>query len=207
MLAGEHALMIDLRARIMLTEVRMGGLSDARAALDKVAECDRDRTEVRIPAAAIYIAEGSPEEAIELLAPVTEGSVESLIPTWAAIHALLFDAAAHEEIGDRCAAEASLERALCSPPGCAQRGRAACHQISAEQPPGAGDRLRTIRFDEHDQDAPAPHLRQAGCSQPRRGRRPRPGAQAPSTVPSAPLETEVMPVAIKVTNSSALDAC
>jgi tetratricopeptide (TPR) repeat protein len=56
MLAGEHALMVDLRARIMLTEVRMGGLSDARAALDSVAEQNRDRAEVRIPAAAIYIA-------------------------------------------------------------------------------------------------------------------------------------------------------
>jgi LuxR family transcriptional regulator, maltose regulon positive regulatory protein len=112
MLAGEHALMVDLRARIILTEVQMGGLSDARAALESIAEHDRDRAEVRIPAAAIHIAEGSPEEAIELLAPVTERSVESLIPTWAAIHALLFDAAAHEEIGDRYAAEASLERAL-----------------------------------------------------------------------------------------------
>jgi hypothetical protein len=69
MLAGEHALMVDLRARIMLTQVRMGALSDARAALDSIAEQDRDRAEVRLPAAAIYVAEGSPEEAIELLAP------------------------------------------------------------------------------------------------------------------------------------------
>jgi LuxR family transcriptional regulator, maltose regulon positive regulatory protein len=112
MLAGEHALMVDLRARIMLTQVRTGGLSDARAALDSIAEHDRDRAEVRIPAAAISLAEGSPEKAIELLGPVTEGSVESLIPTWAAIHALLFDAAAREEIGDTRDAEASLERAL-----------------------------------------------------------------------------------------------
>ena len=67
---------------------------------------------MRIPAAAIHLAEGSPERAIELLAPVAERSVESLIPTWAAIHALLFDAAAREEIGDRRDAEAALERAL-----------------------------------------------------------------------------------------------
>jgi LuxR family maltose regulon positive regulatory protein len=111
-LAGEHALMVDLRARILLTQVRLGELSDARAALDRIDEQDRDRAEVRIPAAAIHLAEGRPEDAIELLAPVTERSVQSLIPTWAAIHALLFDAAAHEESGDRCAAEASLERAL-----------------------------------------------------------------------------------------------
>ena len=67
---------------------------------------------MRIPAAAIHLAEGSPERAIELLAPVAERSVESLIPTWAAIHALLFDAAAREEIGDSRDAEAALERAL-----------------------------------------------------------------------------------------------
>ena len=112
MLAGEHALMVDLRARIMLTQVQMGELSVARAALDSIAEQDRDRAEVRIPAAAIYLAEGCPERALELLAPVTERSVESLIPTWAAIHALLFDAAAREESGDTRGAEASLERAL-----------------------------------------------------------------------------------------------
>jgi LuxR family transcriptional regulator, maltose regulon positive regulatory protein len=111
-LAGEHALMVDLRARIMLTQVRMGEVCDARAALDSIGEQDRDRAEVRIPAAAIHIAEGSPEEAIELLAPVTERSVESLIPTWAAIHALLFDAVAREKTGDTRDAEASLERAL-----------------------------------------------------------------------------------------------
>ena len=111
-LAGEHALMADLRARIILTQVRLGELSDARAALDPILERDRDRAEVRIAAAAIHLAEGCAEEAIELLAPVTERSVESLIPAWAAVHALLIDAAAREETGDRRDAEASLERAL-----------------------------------------------------------------------------------------------
>ena len=62
--------------------------------------------------AAIHLAEGRPEEAIELLAPVTERSVESLIPTWAAVHALLLDAAAREECGEKRGAEVSLERAL-----------------------------------------------------------------------------------------------
>ena len=39
-------------------------------------EQDRDRAEVRVPAAAIHVAEGCPEEAIEPLAPVTERSVD-----------------------------------------------------------------------------------------------------------------------------------
>ena len=112
MLAGEHALTVDLRARIMLTQVRMGRVEEAHAALSSIAEQDRDRAEVRIPVAAIHLAEGDPDRAIELLEPVTERTVESLIPTWAAIHALLFDAAAREGLGDRRGAEASLERAL-----------------------------------------------------------------------------------------------
>ena len=112
MLAGEHALTVDLRLRIILTQVRMGHVTDARAALESIAEQDRDRAEVRIPVAAVELAEGCPERAIELLAPVTDLSVKSLIPAWAAIHALLFDAAAREQVGDWRAAEASLERAL-----------------------------------------------------------------------------------------------
>ncbi len=112
MLVGEHALMADLRLRISLTQIRMGAVADARAALDGIPEPERDRDEVRIAAAAIHIAEGTPDCAIALLSPLTERSVALLIPTWAAIHALLFDAAAHEQLGDTCAAEASLERAL-----------------------------------------------------------------------------------------------
>ena len=112
MLVGEHALAVDLRLRIILTQVRMGAVADARSALDSIPEPERDRAEVRIAAAAIELADGSLERALELLAPVTERSVASLIPAWAAIHALLFDAAAREQLDDARAAEASLERAL-----------------------------------------------------------------------------------------------
>jgi LuxR family transcriptional regulator, maltose regulon positive regulatory protein len=112
MLVGEHALMVDLRARIILTQVRMGDVADACAALETIAEQDRGRAEVRIAAAAIHLAQGGPERAVELLGPVCERSLESLIPTWAAVHALVFDAAARDQLGDTRAAEASLERAL-----------------------------------------------------------------------------------------------
>ena len=83
----------------------------ARAALDRIAEQDRDRAEVPIPAAAIDLAEGSPERAIELLAPVAERSDESLIPTWAAITPCSSTPPVRE-IGDSREAEAKLERAL-----------------------------------------------------------------------------------------------
>ena len=254
MLAGEHALTVDLRARIMLTQVRLGQLSDARAALDSIAEQDRDRAEVRIPAAAIHLAEGCPERAIELLAPVTDRSVDSLIPTWAAIHALLFDAAARDEIGHTRDAETSLERALdLAEPECLilpftispierlleryPRHRTAhaaflstIHDVRAGQSArphgeaapmldelspaelrvfaicpsnlrGAGDRRRAVCLDEHDRT----HLRhiyaKLGRPRPRRGRRPRPGARTPRTIPSAPLKRGD-PMAVNITKSN-----
>jgi LuxR family transcriptional regulator, maltose regulon positive regulatory protein len=112
MLVGEHALTIDLRLRIILTQVRMGAAAEARAILEGIPERVRERAELRIAAAAIDLAEGSPERAVALLAPVTEYSVACLIPTWAAVHALVFDAVAREQLADTRAAEASLERAL-----------------------------------------------------------------------------------------------
>ncbi len=112
MLIGQHALTIDLRMRVILTLVRSGRLAEARTALDSIPEQGEDRAEVRIAGAAIELADGNPEHALELLAPVTDRSVASLIPAWAAIHALLFDAAAHEQLGEAPSAEASLERAL-----------------------------------------------------------------------------------------------
>jgi LuxR family maltose regulon positive regulatory protein len=112
MLVGQHALTVDLRLRIILTQVRMRAVADARAALDDIPESERDRAELRIAAAAVVLAEGDAEAATALLVPVTESSVASLIPTWAAVHALLLEAVAYEQLADTCAAEASLERAL-----------------------------------------------------------------------------------------------
>ena len=84
----------------------------ARAALDSIGEQDRDRAEVRIPAAAIHPAEGSPEEATELLVPRGRALLESPDPDVSGHPPLLFHAAPREDIGDRRGAEASLERAL-----------------------------------------------------------------------------------------------
>jgi LuxR family maltose regulon positive regulatory protein len=41
-----------------------------------------------------------------------DGRPATLHPRWATIHALLFDAAARDRLGDRAGAEASIERAL-----------------------------------------------------------------------------------------------
>jgi LuxR family transcriptional regulator, maltose regulon positive regulatory protein len=110
--AGEHAAMVDVRMRILTTLVDMGDTAAVRAALEALPESERDRSGGRIAGAAVELAEGNAERAIELLGPVIEGSVKALIPTRMAIHALLFDAAARERLGDLPGAEASLEQAL-----------------------------------------------------------------------------------------------
>ncbi len=84
----------------------------AREYLDRIAVHDRGRAEVRIPAAAVELAEEGPDPAIELLAPVVEQAAPTLHRTWGAVHALLFDALARRQLGDARACETSLERAL-----------------------------------------------------------------------------------------------
>jgi LuxR family maltose regulon positive regulatory protein len=112
LLASEHALAIEVRGRTLQTQVRMCQTASARAALGAMGERQRDRAELRIAAAAIELAEGDPEQAVDALAPVIQRKAHALRPAWAAIEARLFDAAARKQLGDMRAAEASIERAL-----------------------------------------------------------------------------------------------
>lgn len=64
------------------------------------------RAEARIAAAAVELAQDRPEPAIELLALVIEQTSPSLHRKWAA------NALARAQLGDACAREQSLERAL-----------------------------------------------------------------------------------------------
>ena len=56
--------------------------------------------------------EDNPERAVEALAPVIDGSAPALYERWARVEALLLDATARDRLGDRRAAEESLEAAL-----------------------------------------------------------------------------------------------
>ena len=112
LLASEHPLTNELRNRIVQAQVRMGDTGAARAALAGMDAEARARADIRIAAATLDLAEGDPQAAVELLAPVIERTAPVLHPTWAAIEASLLDAAARERLGDRRAAEASIERAL-----------------------------------------------------------------------------------------------
>ena len=112
LLPTDHLLTIESRGRMLDTQVRMGEARAAGGTLDELAEPARDRAELRVTAAAIALAQGAPDRAVDALVPVIEGEARALHPAWAPIEALLLDAAARDALGDRCAADASIERAL-----------------------------------------------------------------------------------------------
>jgi LuxR family maltose regulon positive regulatory protein len=104
---------------MVTTQALMGEHAAARSALAGVDAEEREWTGMRIAAATLALEEGSPQQAVEALAPVIdgwlepamEGSVQVLHLRWATVHALLLDAAARDRLGDP-GAEASIERAL-----------------------------------------------------------------------------------------------
>jgi LuxR family maltose regulon positive regulatory protein len=112
LLAGEHALTAEARNRILQIELRMDETAAGPAALARVTTLAGDRAGARITTAAVHLAAGNPQQAVEELAPVIGREVTALHPTWAALEASLFDAAARERLGGRRAAEESIERAL-----------------------------------------------------------------------------------------------
>ena len=112
LLADEHPFAAPTRARLLETQVRMGQAAAAGAALTRIGKEQPDREAMRIAAAAIHLTEGHPEQAIGVLVPVIDGSAAALPPRCPAIEAVLYQAAARDQLGDPRAAEASLEQAL-----------------------------------------------------------------------------------------------
>jgi LuxR family maltose regulon positive regulatory protein len=112
MLAGTHAFSAAVQARLLQTQVYMGRLPAARAALAEISEEDRDKGDMRLAAAAVHLAEGEADQAIDALAAVIDGSAPVIHRPTATTEAHVLDARARDQLGDRRAAEASLERAL-----------------------------------------------------------------------------------------------
>jgi LuxR family maltose regulon positive regulatory protein len=112
LLAGEHAFGPVVRARLVQTQARMGELPGARAALEYASDEERDVGDMRAAAAVVHLSQGEPEHAIEVLAPVLDGSAPVLHRPFMLTEAQLLDAVARAQLGDQRAAEASLERAL-----------------------------------------------------------------------------------------------
>jgi LuxR family transcriptional regulator, maltose regulon positive regulatory protein len=111
-LPGEHPFRLDLRGRVLRAQLRAGENAAVRSALADMPPAERNAAEIRLAAAALELAEGDAERALEELGPVIENAAPAIYAGPTAMEALLLDAAAHEELGDTRAVEASLERAL-----------------------------------------------------------------------------------------------
>ena len=112
LLASEHVFTVDVRGRALQVRMRMGDTESAQLALAGLSPEQRNRAGMRLALAALELEKDNPEGAIEALAPVIDGSAPALYGRWAHIEALLLDAAARDRLGDRRAAEESLEGAL-----------------------------------------------------------------------------------------------
>jgi LuxR family maltose regulon positive regulatory protein len=113
LLAGQHALAVAGRARLLQTQARMGRLAAARAAIADISEEEkRETSDMRLAAAVIHLAECEPELAVDVLAPVIEGLAPAIHRPSATTEAQVLDAVARDHLGHARAAETSLERAL-----------------------------------------------------------------------------------------------
>jgi LuxR family maltose regulon positive regulatory protein len=111
-LASEHVFTFEARGRALQVRVRMGDTEAARLALSGLSTDQRNRAVIRLALAALELEEDNPDQAVETLAPVIKGSAPALSERWARVEALLLDATARDRLGDRRAAEETLEAAL-----------------------------------------------------------------------------------------------
>ena len=112
LLADRHLFALLTQARLLQAQARMGQVAAARAALAGRSFEDRDASHMRMAAAVIHLAEGNPEQAVDVLDPVIEHSAPAIHRPSAATEAQWLRAVACHELGDRREAESSLERAL-----------------------------------------------------------------------------------------------
>jgi LuxR family transcriptional regulator, maltose regulon positive regulatory protein len=109
---SEHVFTAEIRARAIQLRVRMGETESARTALAELEPQERERAGMRIALGALHLEDGAPEEAVAVLAPAIESAEGALYKRRARVEALVLEAAARDRLGDRRAAEDSLERAL-----------------------------------------------------------------------------------------------
>ena len=112
LLASEHPLSLELHSRIVQAHAALGDTLAARAMLARIAPPLRERAVIRASEATVCLAEGDPEEAVDVLAHALQAVDEPMPLAAPRIDALLCDAVARERLGDRLAAEASVGRAL-----------------------------------------------------------------------------------------------
>ena len=112
LLADRHLFALLTQARLLQAQARMGQVAAARATLAGISEKDRGSSHMRMAAAVIHLADGNPQQAIDVLDPVTEHSAPAIHRPSAGTEAQWLRAVACHELGDRREAESSLERAL-----------------------------------------------------------------------------------------------
>lgn len=112
LVAAGHVFALEVRNRAAQVCVRMGDTELAGTALGTATPEECHQAGMRIAIAALELEQDQPEQAIQILAAVIDGSAPALRKPWAQVEALLLDANAHDRLGDRRTAEASLERAL-----------------------------------------------------------------------------------------------
>ena len=110
-LATSHALTGPARVSIAQTQLRMGDVTGARATVARLTDRDHEFGEARTALAALRLADGDHRAAIEVLAPVLDGTAP-VVRAGTVIQALILDALARDQLGDRVTAERDIERAL-----------------------------------------------------------------------------------------------
>jgi LuxR family transcriptional regulator, maltose regulon positive regulatory protein len=110
-LAAPHLLVPPTRGLLLHLLVRLGEMEQAEQAFAELGEPDRERGETRTALAALRLAQDDPHAATAALAPVLDGSVLLIRPTWL-VGAFLLEAIARDALGEPAAAERALERAL-----------------------------------------------------------------------------------------------
>jgi LuxR family maltose regulon positive regulatory protein len=110
-MAAPHMLVPRSRALMLHALVRLGDIEHAEQALADLSDQDRDRGVIRVPMAALRLAQHDPHAAAAALTPVLDGSAPVEHPVWLA-EAFMLDAITQDVLGDRTGAERALERAL-----------------------------------------------------------------------------------------------
>ena len=109
--AATHYLIPPARARLLQALVRLGQTERAEQGLADLGDEDRNRGDIRIATAVLRLAQGDPEAAAVVLAPVLDGSAP-VVPGSLQNQAFLLEAIAIDALGDAGAASRALERAL-----------------------------------------------------------------------------------------------
>ncbi len=92
------------------TQARLGDTAAARATLAGLPDNERASGPAHVALACVHLSDGDAQAAVEVLAPVLDGSVFS--PPVLLVEAFLLDASARDLLGELPAAESDLERAL-----------------------------------------------------------------------------------------------